>query len=271
MRDPQASHPCVSVIVRTFNSGGSLEACLESIRRQSVAAEVVVVDSGSSDGTLALAEAEAEVLIHLTDYTPGRALNAGASKASSPLHIAISSHAVLLDNDWIARCIAHFDSPTTAAVSGQYVDSRNDPLTGPVWQTPSDLRSAPNWGYSNTAGAWRATVWSEHRFNERLMACEDKEWAARILAGDWQVVIDPSLAIDDKHRRSRGLQNYATRLANEHRSLVEADLAQPWDMADLMKGWLNTSGARSRAREMVSLDRNLSLLMRYIATRSLRR
>lgn len=53
----------VSVLVLTYNEGRNLEACLESV--SSLAGEIFVVDSGSSDGTVDVARRHgAEVVTH---------------------------------------------------------------------------------------------------------------------------------------------------------------------------------------------------------------
>jgi glycosyltransferase involved in cell wall biosynthesis len=59
------SAPRASVLVRTFNSARTLQACLQSLHDQTVVPEVVVVDSGSTDDTLAIAERFAERIVEL--------------------------------------------------------------------------------------------------------------------------------------------------------------------------------------------------------------
>ncbi len=63
-------------------------------------------------------------------------------------------------------------------------------------QTFAVLRSAPGWGFSNHAASWRASVWRETPFHEGMEACEDKEWAARVIRGGHVVVFDGSLHVD---------------------------------------------------------------------------
>src|SRR5690349_14246919 len=48
------SDSSLAVVVLTFNEEKNLEACLASVK--TIASEIFVVDSGSADGTLAIAE-----------------------------------------------------------------------------------------------------------------------------------------------------------------------------------------------------------------------
>ncbi len=57
----------LSVIIITFNEAANIEACLKSV---SFADEVVVVDSGSTDGTVALARSLGAT-VHITKDWPG--------------------------------------------------------------------------------------------------------------------------------------------------------------------------------------------------------
>ena len=68
-----------SVIVRCRDEVRTLERTLESLRRQTVDPEIVVVDSGSSDGSLEVARRYADQLIEIPPetFTFGHALNVG--------------------------------------------------------------------------------------------------------------------------------------------------------------------------------------------------
>ena len=75
----------LSVIIPTLNEADNIVACLRSIRDQAVAAEIVVVDGGSSDETVRLAEPLATVI-------PGprgraRQMNLGASHATGDVFV----------------------------------------------------------------------------------------------------------------------------------------------------------------------------------------
>ncbi len=56
-----APRPALSVVIITLNAASQLEACLQSA---AFADEILVVDSGSTDGTIALAERHGARIIH---------------------------------------------------------------------------------------------------------------------------------------------------------------------------------------------------------------
>jgi len=69
MSDPRTSAaanppPEVTVVVPTRNAARTLAACLESLRAQTAPCRTVVVDNGSTDGTVTIAEQGADVVLH---------------------------------------------------------------------------------------------------------------------------------------------------------------------------------------------------------------
>jgi len=63
-----ATRQPLSVAIITLNAASQLEACLQSAR---FAEEIVVVDSGSTDGTQALAERHGARVIQSTGWASG--------------------------------------------------------------------------------------------------------------------------------------------------------------------------------------------------------
>ena len=196
----------VSVVVRCRDKASTIEHTLRALRAQSVPVEVVVVDSGSTDGTVERAAPLADVLVQVpsADFTYGGALNAGAAAASTAVHAACSAHTVPRP-DFAERVLAHLSDPGIAAASGALLSPAGELLTEPYLQRRGDLEVAPWWGFSNTLSAWRAEVWADQRFREGLSACEDKEWSWRVLRLGHAIIIDPALLPLNEHRRAEGV------------------------------------------------------------------
>jgi glycosyltransferase involved in cell wall biosynthesis len=105
----------VSVIVTTRNSGQTLEACLESIRRQTYAAtELVVVDNHSNDCTLEIANRFADKVATIGPERSAQR-NHGASIASGALLLFIDADMVL-DPEVVAEGARILGTGTVSAV-----------------------------------------------------------------------------------------------------------------------------------------------------------
>ncbi len=77
--------PMLSVVIPVKNGGSDLKRCLSAIDAQQVGeqVEVVIVDSGSSDGSVAFARERGALVIEIpaTAFTHGGSRNLGAAKA----------------------------------------------------------------------------------------------------------------------------------------------------------------------------------------------
>lgn len=84
MLDPTNGSDRVAIVVPTRNSIRTLEACLTSLRQQSVACELIVVDNGSEDGSKEVALRIADIVL---DGGPERSAqrNQGARATNHPV------------------------------------------------------------------------------------------------------------------------------------------------------------------------------------------
>ncbi|WP_217363044.1 glycosyltransferase family 2 protein [Roseicella sp. DB1501] len=135
-----ATHPFVTIVVPTLNEAGYIESCLASLVRQwpAAACEILVIDGGSRDATLALVEAFASrhpVPDHPSIRTlpnPQRiqsaAVNLAARLASprSTILIRADAHASY-PSGFVRRCVA--DLLRTGATS-VVVPMRNEAQQG---------------------------------------------------------------------------------------------------------------------------------------------
>ncbi len=117
-----------SVVIPTYNRRDVIERCLEHLEAQTVgpeALEVIVVDDGSPDDTVAALRARAEPFL---DYTvleqknsgPGAARNLGLEQVSGPLTLFINDDTLLAPNAIEEHLRVHADHPMSM-VLGTFV------------------------------------------------------------------------------------------------------------------------------------------------------
>ncbi len=87
----------VSFIVPTLNEEDYLENCLKSIQKQEVSKEIIVVDGGSSDGTLNIAEEYADKIIYGVDGR-GESRDKGAQRAENELLVFVDADTEIAEN-----------------------------------------------------------------------------------------------------------------------------------------------------------------------------
>lgn len=90
--------PPVSIVIRTLNAAETLGEVLLKLQ-PAESDQLIVVDSGSTDGTVELARRySAEILvIRKEDFTYGRALNRGFSAARHEWVLSLSAHTIPAD------------------------------------------------------------------------------------------------------------------------------------------------------------------------------
>src|SRR5579859_6137854 len=232
--------PRATVIVRARDKEATIEATLRSVRDQTVDVELIVVDSGSRDGTLEIARRWADRVIEIPshEFSYGHALNVGAAEATSPFHFALSAHCVPPTPAWIETSIAHYACSSVAATCGAPETPDFQPLLRPFVQTADTVLTNPYWGYSNHAGSWRAEVWQTDQFDEQMDAAEDKEWAQRVLSHGWVIMFDPELTVPTGHRRSAGIRPLYGRVKRESRAVwVYSSPEHPFTAARAISYW----------------------------------
>ncbi len=254
-----------SVVIRVRDEATALERLLSELSRQTAAHEVVVVDSGSRDGSEAVARAAGVRVLEIPAraFTFGRALNLGAEACAADVIVALSAHAYPRDEAWLERMAAALDDPAVACAFGPTHDWAGAPLCDPVRQDAALARAHPLWGYSNGAGAFRAALWRQRGFREDLPGSEDREWALWALEGGDVCVLDPALAVDHDHSRDSLRQSFR-RYAREARGdRAFLDLA-PYDARALAREWWTDQGwHRSRARARLDPRRMARLAGRW--------
>ncbi|PQO22127.1 hypothetical protein C2I36_14745 [Rhodobacteraceae bacterium WD3A24] len=100
-----------SIVIRTLNEARHLGDLLKMIARQNVdglEVETVLVDSGSTDGTVEIARDHGAHIttIDRAEFSFGRSLNRGCAVSSGDLLVLVSGHCVPTDENWLRNLCA---------------------------------------------------------------------------------------------------------------------------------------------------------------------
>lgn len=228
----------VSVVIPNWNREEDLAACLRSLQAQTYKAHIIVVDNGSSDGSVALVrrsfpEVELVVLSKNTGFAGGA--NAGVRRALAHNHefVALLNNDAIADPRWLAELVKgisadkHVGIATSKIVDfqGAHLDSTGEFYT--IWglsfargRGESDLGRYD--GYRNIFGAsGGASIFRTSMlvkiglFDEDFFAYyEDIDLSFRAQLAGWKVHFVPSATV--RHRIGatsnsiRGFTTYQT-------------------------------------------------------------
>ena len=223
----------VSVIIRTKNEDEWIGRVLTAVTHQDyLDKELIVVDTGSTDNTLAEIEKFDVRLIHYEgDYFPGKALNLGTQNATGEYIAYLSAHCIPVNDKWIERLLVNFHDESVAGVYG-----RQEPLPDSTDVDKRDLWTvfgkerkvqAEDFFFHNANSMVRRAVWENYHFSEDLPSLEDQEWARKIISIGQTIVYEPNASVHHYH----GIhQNLDPKRANRVVEVIELlkQSGKPW-------------------------------------------
>jgi len=220
-----------TVVIPTRDGRALLLDALDSLARQTVEHDVVVVDNASTDGT---AEAVAErfpavrVIRIEENLGFGRAVNRGVETVDTPVVILVNND-VVCEPDFVERMLEPFSDERVGLVAGvllqhdapELVDSAGIELDPTLrswdrfWNRPaSELGDvAEPLGPCGGAAAYRVTAWREvGGFDDAFFAYwEDVDLALRLRLAGWRCVQADAARVLHRHGQTLGAASPAQR------------------------------------------------------------
>ena len=245
-----------SIVVPVKDGARYLAEVLAAVRREAPDAELLVIDSGSSDGSPEIARAASAEVLEIPPYQfgHGRTRNLGAERTSGELICFLTQDATPAPG-WLA---AHREAlaldPRVGATFGPHLPR---PDTSPMIAreltdffgtfSPNGspaLRGADAPAFlSNVNACYRRGCWEELRFDD-LPYAEDQAFARAMTAAGWLVAYHPRAAVLHAHDYSP--VGFMRRYFDEYRGLRET------------AGHVERLGVRSTIRDvrgLVAADR----------------
>lgn len=186
----------VSVVIRTYNEERYLGELLDAIAKQNTAGfdvETVIVDSGSTDGTLGICSRFDCKIVHIDkeQFSFGRSLNIGCLAASGSVLVFISGHCVPAGPNWISELTKPILDGVSSYSYGRQIgrDTTKFSEYRLFEKYFPRYSKIPQDGFfcNNANSALTRAAWEAFRFNEELTGLEDM-YLAKSLVEDGKTI-----------------------------------------------------------------------------------
>jgi len=206
----------ISVVIPVKDGGEGLRRCLEQLAVQEVddEVEVVVVDSGSRDGSATLARSYGARVHAIAPeaFDHGGTRNLGAALARGDVLVFTSQDAYAADAHWLAKLTAPLARAAVGGAYGRQIAHSGaapperyfmDFLYGPCSRaqriaSPDEL-SMETTLFSNVCSAMRREVFDRFPFVTDIIMSEDQEWSRRVLLAGYELCYVADAVVHHSH------------------------------------------------------------------------
>jgi len=217
----------VALIIRCFNEEAHIGRLLTGALRQTrVPDEIIVVDSGSTDATLAIASAFGARALKMPpeDFSFGHALNVGIGACDTDVTVFASAHVYPVYDTWIERLLEPFENASVAVTYGRQqtpADGRfSEQRLLSQWFPEQSVRRQRHPFCNNANAAIRRSVWEDQAYDEELTGLEDLDWAKRATEAGHSIAYVAEASVIHVHDESFGQTvNRYRREAIAHREI----------------------------------------------------
>lgn len=266
MRAETASLRC-SVVIRAYNEERHLGRLLDGIAQQTIPApEVILVDSGSTDRTPAIAAAHQARVLHIRpqDFSFGRSLNLGIAAASHPHVVIASAHVYPVYPDWLERLLAPLADPGVALSYGKQrggPDTRfSEQQVFQSWFPDASNPRQPHPFCNNANAALRRDLWQAHPYDETLTGLEDLAWARQAMDRGLSIAyVAEAEVIHVHHETPQGVYNRYRREAMAYKQIFPTERFSFGDFLRLTGS--NILSDLRQARRQACLPRHLKSIL----------
>jgi rhamnosyltransferase len=217
----------VTLLIPTWNAGPEFPDILRLMKGQRLRQrlEILVIDSGSTDGTAEFLRDLDVRLIEIpnAEFNHGLTRQRGIQEATGDVVVLTAQDARPADNQWMQRLVDCFADPQ---VAGAYSRQAPRPDANPFirdrlsrWVAAADrpreqsvgseaafdalapLEKLGRVAFDNVSSAVRRKVALEIPFRERRFG-EDLDWGHRVLLAGYKIIFEPRSCVIHSHNKS---------------------------------------------------------------------
>jgi len=202
----------ISIIIRTYNEETYLDDVLRGVAEQRLSRdgliEVVIVDSGSEDGTLEIAKKHKCKVVHISqdEFTFGASLNVGCASAGGDVCVFLSGHCIPEGDKWLDHLVRPIVEQGVSYVYGRQIGGAVSKFSEcRIFAKYFPGQSViPQHGFfcNNANAALKRDVWESNRFDETLTGLEDMELAKRLRLNGMSIAYVSEAAVCHIHDES---------------------------------------------------------------------
>ncbi len=185
-----------SIIIRTYNEQKYLSKLLQRIFQQEcpgIEYEVIIVDSGSTDQTLDIAQQFHTNIIHIEKeaFSFGRSLNMGCSAASGEILVFVSGHCIPVSGSWLCELITPIIKDEAAYTYGAQYGNDDSRFSERQLFARNFVEKSkiPQEGFycNNANAALLRSVWRQYEFDEEITGLEDMHLSKRLVEHGYRI------------------------------------------------------------------------------------
>lgn len=208
----------ISIIILTKNPSSRIKNVLLAVFNQKIddEFEVIIIDSGTSDGSLDIEEVSQTRLIKISssDFGHGKTRNFAVDFAKGEYVVMLVQDAIPVNDKWLYELIQPLktDENVAGVYSRQipYSDagileksmlSINYPDAFQIRKNKERL-TVRDVFFSNVSSAMRKDLLLKFRFREDLIMSEDQAWAKDVIESGYTIVYNPESIVYHSHKYS---------------------------------------------------------------------
>lgn len=199
----------VSIIIRCFNEVSHIGKLLVGLENQDYPSiEVIIVDSGSNDGTVEVCQKFNTKIISILpeDFSFGYAINKGCEAASGEILLFASAHVFPVYTNWISLMVKPFEQKRVALTYGSQIGNEltkfSEHMIFSKWFPEKSVKRQNHPFCNNANCAIRKDLWLGQRYDEQLTGLEDLDWANKILKKGYHISYQSDAKIVHVHEET---------------------------------------------------------------------